>query len=118
MAPSMKIIRRSNAVAQSRPEGTWQIRVFLRKAVGKRDLRYLVRCGCCEEHFEIYYGDGTLEIAGVVDDAIGHCRELLRLNTNDNPGVRYVLLPALLAARRDGEAGALLEQYADDPSAA
>ena len=72
----MKIIRRSNAMAQSRPEGTWQIRVFHRKAVGKRDPRYLIKCGCCEQHFEIYYGDGTLEIAGVMG-SVEDWREIL-----------------------------------------
>lgn len=63
---SMKIMKRFNAMAQSRPEGTWQIRVFHRKAVGKCSPRYLIKCGCCDQHFEIYYGDDTLEIAGVM----------------------------------------------------
>ena len=72
----MKIIRRSNAMAQSRPEGTRQIRVFHRKAVGKCDPRYLIRCGCCEQHFDIYYGDGTLEIAGVMG-SVEDWREIL-----------------------------------------
>ncbi len=50
------------------------------------------------------------------DEAITHYRELLRLNPNDNQGVRYSLLPALLLAGRDDEAGLLLQQF-DDPSA-
>jgi len=58
-----------------------------------------------------------LEALGQVDEAIGHYRELLRLNPNDNQGVRDVLLPALLLAGRDAEAGRLLSQYEDDPSA-
>lgn len=72
----MKIIKRSNAMAQSRPEGTWQIRVFHRKAVGKRSPRYLIKCGCCDQRFEIYYGDGTLEIAGVMG-SVEDWREIL-----------------------------------------
>ncbi len=59
-----------------------------------------------------------LEDLGHVDEAIGHYQEFLRLNPNDNQGVRDVLLPALLATGRDGEAGALLLQFEDDISAA
>lgn len=59
-----------------------------------------------------------LEELGQVGEAIGHYRELLRPNPSDNQGVRYVLLPALLAASRDDEAGALLGQFEDDISAA
>jgi tetratricopeptide (TPR) repeat protein len=59
----------------------------------------------------------TLESLGRRDEAIAHYLELLRLNTNDNQGVRDVALPALLLVGRDGEAAALLERYADDPSA-
>lgn len=51
------------------------------------------------------------------DEAIGHYQELLRLNPNDNQGVRDVLLPLLLVTGRNTEAGALLDQYADDASA-
>jgi tetratricopeptide (TPR) repeat protein len=59
-----------------------------------------------------------LEDLGQVDEAIGHYRELLRLNPNDNQGVRDVLLPALFAMGRDGEAGKLLQQFGGDISAA
>lgn len=59
-----------------------------------------------------------LEELGRVDEAIGHYQELLRLNPNDNQGVRYVLLPVLLAAARDTEAGALLAHFEEDISAA
>ena len=58
-----------------------------------------------------------VEELGQVDEAIGHYQELLRLNPNDNQGVRDILLPALLATGRDGEAGALLTQFDDDISA-
>lgn len=69
-------MRRSNAMAQERPERTWQIRVYHRKSVGKRDPRYLIKCGCCDEKFEIYYGGNTLEIAGVMG-SIQDWREIL-----------------------------------------
>lgn len=58
-----------------------------------------------------------LEALGQAGEATGHYRELLRLNPNDNQGVRYTLLPALFAQRRDSEAGALLRQFEDDAMA-
>lgn len=59
---------------------------------------------------------GTLEALGRRDEAIEHYRDLIRLNPNDNQGVRYSLLAALLMSGRDGEALKLIEQF-DDPSA-
>jgi tetratricopeptide (TPR) repeat protein len=50
-------------------------------------------------------------------DAIGHLRELLRLNPNDNQGNRHVLLDWLLAVRDLEGAETLLAQYDDDGSA-
>jgi tetratricopeptide (TPR) repeat protein len=58
-----------------------------------------------------------LESMERVDDAISHYRDLLRLNPNDNQGVRDILLPTLLAKGLDAEAGVLLQQYAEDVSA-
>lgn len=58
-----------------------------------------------------------LEDLDQADEAIGHYQELLRLNPNDNQGVRDILLPVLLATGRDGEAGTLLEQFGDEISA-
>ena len=54
--------------------------------------------------------------AGRGDEAIEHYQELLRLNPNDNQGVRYGLLPELIKAGRDVEAARLLKQY-DEESA-
>jgi tetratricopeptide (TPR) repeat protein len=58
-----------------------------------------------------------LQTLGRRDEAIEHYRELLRLNPGDNQGVRYPLLAALMLAGRDGETAALLEQFADEPTA-
>jgi tetratricopeptide (TPR) repeat protein len=58
----------------------------------------------------------TLEELGRLDDAVGHYQELLRLNPNDNQGVRYVLLPRLLQTDRDQEAAKLIKAY-DEMSA-
>jgi len=59
----------------------------------------------------------TLEALGRRDEALDHYRELLRLNPNDNQGVRDLMLPLLVVAGRDDEALALLDRYADDSSA-
>lgn len=53
----------------------------------------------------------TLNAIGRAEEGIEHYRDLLRLNPNDNQGVRYGLVPALLAAGRDVEAARLLKEY-------
>jgi tetratricopeptide (TPR) repeat protein len=58
-----------------------------------------------------------LEELDHLDEAAGHYRELLRLNPNDNQGVRDALLPCLLKMRADDEASEVLKQYKDDRSA-
>jgi len=45
------------------------------------------------------------------DEAIGHYRELLRLNPNDNQGIRDLLMAALLQLDRNDEAEELFKQY-------
>jgi hypothetical protein len=47
------------------------------------------------------------------DQAIDHLREMLRLNPNDNQGIRYTLVSWLLTLERDSEVEPLLEQYPD-----
>jgi hypothetical protein len=58
-----------------------------------------------------------LEELGRGEEAIGHYRELLRLNPNDNQIVRYSLLTLLFKSQLDDEAGTLLRQFRDEPSA-
>jgi len=58
-----------------------------------------------------------LQAMSRVEEAIEQYQDLLRLNPNDNQGVRDVLLPLLLVAGRDADAGALLAQYEGDSSA-
>lgn len=48
------------------------------------------------------------------DEAVGHLREMLRLNPGDNQGVRYTLAGWLLILDRDDELGALLAAYDED----
>jgi tetratricopeptide (TPR) repeat protein len=59
----------------------------------------------------------SLEDLGRRDEAIPHYRELLRLNPDDNQGVRYALLAALMLAGRDDETAALLAQFGDETTA-
>ena len=56
----------------------------------------------------------AMRAARRTDEALGHYRELLRLNPGDNQGVRYLLLPYLLQEGRDDEAGRLLDAYEGD----
>lgn len=46
--------------------GTPVPRIYHRKARGRRDPRYLVKCGDCEGGLEIYYDGNELEIGGVL----------------------------------------------------
>jgi tetratricopeptide (TPR) repeat protein len=48
------------------------------------------------------------------EEALDHYRELLRLNPNDNQGVRYLLLPAVLEHGGHEEADRLLGEYDGD----
>jgi tetratricopeptide (TPR) repeat protein len=54
---------------------------------------------------------------GVEEEAIEHYREMLRLNPNDNQGIRDLLATALVEMARDEELGELLERYEDDAGA-
>ena len=59
----------------------------------------------------------TLGELGQEEEALDHYRQLLRLNPNDNQGVRYLLLPALLEQHRDEEADRLIRDYDGDVQA-
>ncbi|TWH60285.1 ST7 protein [Desulfitobacterium sp. LBE] len=48
---------------------------------------------------------------GLRQEAIESYKELLRLNPNDNQGIRYILINCLLAEGLDGEAEKLLSTY-------
>jgi tetratricopeptide (TPR) repeat protein len=51
------------------------------------------------------------------EDALGHYRELLHLNPNDNQGIRYVLVDLLLQMEHYDEVEPLLKKYREDWSA-
>lgn len=54
---------------------------------------------------------------GAHDEAIDHLRAMLKLNPNDNQGVRYILAGWLIEAGRDADLVALLADYPDDAMA-
>jgi tetratricopeptide (TPR) repeat protein len=60
----------------------------------------------------------SLWTAGRRDEAVQHLQDLLRLNPNDNQGVRYTLAGFLLFLDRDDDLTRLLQQYPDEASAA
>ncbi len=55
--------------------------------------------------------------AGKREDAVAHYWDMLRLNPNDNQGLRYILMPRLIELGCDEDAEKLYEQYSDDASA-
>lgn len=52
--------------------------------------------------------------AGQHEEAVEHYRDLLRLNPNDNQGIRDVLMPRLIELGREKEAEELFKQYEED----
>jgi len=55
--------------------------------------------------------------AGRREEAVEHSKDMLRLNPNDNQGIRDMLMPCLIVLGRDREAEALFTQYKDDAMA-
>jgi hypothetical protein len=60
----------------ARPDGYFAIRSFHRGKKGKRDPRFLFKCGCCDGQLEVYYGGDSLEINGVMG-SVENWRQLL-----------------------------------------
>jgi len=56
----------------------------------------------------------ALQRAGQTSDAIFEYQEMLRLNPNDNQGVRYELIPLLVAHDREPDAIGLLDAYQEE----
>jgi tetratricopeptide (TPR) repeat protein len=56
---------------------------------------------------------GTLLKLGDVDSALSHYRDMLKLNPNDNQGIRYVLAGCLLRQGDDGALKQLLAAHED-----
>src|SRR5579871_3386983 len=60
----------------------------------------------------------ALWTTGRREEAVPHLLEMLRLNPNDNQGIRYTLAGFLFFLERDEDLAHLLEQYPDEGSAA
>lgn len=60
---------------------------------------------------------GTLLKLGDEDAAIRHYRDMLKLNPNDNQGIRYLLAACLLRRGEEAELKELLAAYEDEGSA-
>jgi tetratricopeptide (TPR) repeat protein len=60
----------------------------------------------------------ALWMAGRRDEAVSHLQDMLRLNPNDNQGIRYTLAGFLLSLDRDDDLARLLEDYPEEGSAA
>ncbi len=59
----------------------------------------------------------SLWILGRRPEAVEHYQEMLRLNPNDNQGIRYNLAACLIELGRDDDLASLLEKYPGDRSA-
>jgi len=55
---------------------------------------------------------------GLRDEAVEHYQDMLRLNPNDNQGIRYLLIDCLLALGSDEQAARLVKRYKNDGAAA
>jgi tetratricopeptide (TPR) repeat protein len=60
----------------------------------------------------------ALWVHGERGEAIDHLRDMLRLNPDDNQGLRYVLAGWFIEENRDDDLDALLKAYEDDGAAA
>ncbi len=106
-----------------------EIMDLLRKAVeaGKHDLgkdwetKYEGVCWGVEETRPVMHAMAQLASElrwdDQLDEALELCHKLIKLNPNDNQGIRYDLAACLYEAGQDDELEKLLAQYPDDPAA-
>jgi len=72
----MPIPPRRNRFYNTTRFGQPEIRVYHKCGTGRKGPRYLLKCGCCDEKLEIYYGEDGLEIGGV-NGTLDDWREIL-----------------------------------------
>jgi hypothetical protein len=81
----MKLKLNNKKTGVSEERGGFLPRVYHKASKGKYDPRYLIKCGCCDKSVEIYYGDDSLEINGVMASVESWKKILLPLlNINDD----------------------------------
>ena len=92
-----------------------QIRAFTSERAGPQRIRPEAAGSVVNR--ELHLHDGDEHLGPEEDAALEHFRAMLKLNPNDNQGIRYLLLAGLL--RRDDLSGAkaLLAAYGDEWSA-
>lgn len=61
---------------QNDPQAFCSLRIYDRKQKGVQSARRLVKCGDCDNSVEIYHGDNSLEINGVLG-SIENWKEVL-----------------------------------------
>ena len=76
----------NHRLGQTRKDGYFAIRAFHRAKKGKKDPRFLFKCGCCDEKVEVYYGGDSLEINGVMGSVKNWLELLLPLLNSKLPG--------------------------------
>jgi len=86
----MKPLKRTNKFYDTKKFGQPQIRIWHQKEKklkngGVKSPCYHLKCGCCDNTVDIYYGGGSLEINGV-NGALADWREILLplLDPNNN----------------------------------
>ena len=92
------------------------------RAIGKKDFKEMVGSfwGFLETRPYMRARLGLAQVLramGEKQQAAEHLRDMLRLNPNDNQGVRYTLSTLLLDMKEESELKKLLKQYPDDWSA-
>jgi hypothetical protein len=73
----MRVVKRRNRFYETSRFGQPAIRVYHRKASGRKSPRYFLKCGCCDQSLELYYSEDGLEIGGV-NGAVEDWREILQ----------------------------------------
>ena len=73
----MRIVKRRNRFYETSRFGQPAIRIYHRKASGRKSPRYLLKYKCCDQSLELYYSEEGLEIGGV-NGAVEDWREILQ----------------------------------------
>ncbi len=105
-----RVDQRIEAFQSAKDSGRKQLGPMMEEAVGHfwsiAETRPFMRA--CQGLAE------SLRAAGQTNEAIEQYQEMLRLNPNDNQGVRYAVMPLLVSHNRELEAVQLLDGYREE----